>query len=350
MSKSDILNGLLEKEKLNKTKICEVRERIMAHGDISMRYSLDIIGEKPEGGYPLYIALHGGGESDMPDLNDSQWEIMKSYYKGGIESGIYAAPRGIRDTWDTHFNPESYYFYKRLIQNMIIFCGANPNRVYLIGYSAGGDGVYQITARMADFFAAANMSAGHPNGVRLTNLKNMPLYIQCGERDAAYRRNEETARYAKDENVAGAFLHKDKYHQICDNGEDRQLLAGGVLRDTNAVRLVSRHVRNPYPKSIEWDLSLKADDMFYYLESDGREGTVRAEYESNTFRIEGDVKTLYLSEEFIDFERDAVIFHGGRKITVKPEFDENVLRETYKRRFDASLSFTYKIDLKENRL
>lgn len=347
MSKSDICKELLEEEKLNKLRICEVSESVMAHGGVSMRYSAKVIGEKPKNGYPLYIALHGGGQSDTPDMNDSQWEIMKSYYFDSVENGIYAAPRGIRDTWNTHFNPESYYFYRRLIQNMIIFFGADPDRVYLMGYSAGGDGVYQITARMADYFAAANMSAGHPNGVRLTNVKNMPLYIQCGEKDAAYGRNAEAARYAKDKNAAGAFLHKDRHHQICDNGMDNQLLVGGELRDTNAVRLVSRHVRNPYPKRIEWDLSLKEDDMFYYLESEGREGIVRAEYENNAFKLEGDVKALYLNEELADFDKDVQIFYNGRRITLRPRFDEDVLCKTFLRRFDRSLAFTYKIDLKE---
>jgi poly(3-hydroxybutyrate) depolymerase len=32
--------------------------------------------------------------------------------------------------------------YERLIENMIIFRGVNPNKVYILGYSAGGDGTY----------------------------------------------------------------------------------------------------------------------------------------------------------------------------------------------------------------
>lgn len=39
----------------------------------------------------------------------------------------------------------------------------DPNRVFLTGYSAGGDGVYHLAPRMADFLAGAAMMAGHPN-------------------------------------------------------------------------------------------------------------------------------------------------------------------------------------------
>ena len=78
---------------------------------------------------------------------------------------------------------------------MILFHGVDPNRVYILGFSAGGDGVYQITPRMTDRFAAANMSAGHPNGVKLENLYDMPLQLQVGIEDAAYNRNKVTAEY-----------------------------------------------------------------------------------------------------------------------------------------------------------
>ena len=73
---------------------------------------------------------------------------------------------------------------------MILCHSVDPNRVYLLGYSAGGDGVYQITPRMADRWAGANMSAGHPNGVGLVNLYHVPFVIQVGECDSAYNRNK----------------------------------------------------------------------------------------------------------------------------------------------------------------
>ena len=155
----------------------------LTHGGVSMRFMMEIRGEPEEGGYPLYLALHGGG-GGAPEDNDEQWGIMFGYYRLDMKSpGIYVAIRGITDTWDLHFRPESYPMYDRLIRAMIRLYGADPNRVYLLGFSAGGDGVCQIAPRMADRFAAANMSSGHPNGVSLRNLANLPFSIQAGVRD-----------------------------------------------------------------------------------------------------------------------------------------------------------------------
>ena len=155
----------------------------LEHGGNAMRFLMEQKGEPDENGrYPLYITLHGGGGAPAED-NDAQWYMMFGYYSAAVQNGIYIACRGITDTWDLHFRPESYPLYDRLIQAMIHLYGADPNRVYLLGFSAGGDGVYQITPRMADRFAAANMSSGHPNGVSLRNLMNCPFSIQVGVRD-----------------------------------------------------------------------------------------------------------------------------------------------------------------------
>ena len=129
----------LEQVKADVVRAEEVEKRAMTFGDATMKYGIAVKGEPGESGYSLFIALHGGGGSDTPDLNNSQWADMATYYKGSVENGIYVFPRGVRDTWDCHFNPESYPLYDRLIENMIAFYDVDPNRVYLTGFSAGGD-------------------------------------------------------------------------------------------------------------------------------------------------------------------------------------------------------------------
>ena len=148
-----------------------------------MQYTMEIIGEPDEIGlYPLYITLHGGGESS-PQSNNGQWLEMMEYYRDSVDYGIYVAVRGMEDVWNTHFLDESYPMYDRLIEDMILLKNADPNRVYLLGFSAGSDGVFAVAPRMADRFAAVNMSSGHPNGVSLLNTSNLPVEIQVGIRD-----------------------------------------------------------------------------------------------------------------------------------------------------------------------
>ena len=123
-----------------------------------------VFGSKPAGGRSLYISLHGGGQTDASE-NDGQWENQKQLYSPS--EGVYLCPRAITNTWDLHFRPESDAFYEQIIQMAVVFLDVNPDKVYLMGYSAGGDGVWQVAPRMADHWAAASMMAGHPNGVRL---------------------------------------------------------------------------------------------------------------------------------------------------------------------------------------
>ena len=172
----------------------------LKHGGSELRFLQEIIGEADENGmYPLYITLHGGGEAEAA-FNNDQWIDMFYYYKIGVENGIYVSVRGVSDTWDLHFQEETYPLLDALITNLTVTEHADPNRVYLLGFSAGGDGVYQLGPRLADRFAAVNMSSGHPNGVSLVNMANCPICLQTGIRDyysENARRSVRCAEFAK---------------------------------------------------------------------------------------------------------------------------------------------------------
>ena len=91
------------------------------------------------------------------------------------------------------------------------------NRIFLTGYSAGGDGIYHMGPRMADFLAGAAMMAGHPNGVDLMNVRNMAFTIHVGEKDSPYNRNGEAAKYIRCLNKLhknyGGYEHHSEVHQ-----------------------------------------------------------------------------------------------------------------------------------------
>ncbi|MER2143000.1 MAG: hypothetical protein ABS888_04330, partial [Eubacteriales bacterium] len=261
------------------TLLQETQDCAMTFGEATMRYTVQVIGDMPENGYPLYIAMHGGGSGDTPEVNDEQWDEMKDYYSAALDCGVYVAVRGVRDTWDTHFNPESYPLYDRLIRYMILTQNVNPNRVYLEGFSAGGDGVYAIANRMADRFAAANMSSGHPNGISMVNLYNMPIQLQAGEFDDEYDRNRVTAEYGLKLDALqaeyGGYEHRTLIHYDCGhNYEDYEPTHIPVMADVAAwlndgdrttvdvdsfpPDYMDDFIRDPYPTSIIWDLFTRA--------------------------------------------------------------------------------------------
>ncbi|MBO7662600.1 MAG: hypothetical protein J6U01_04450 [Clostridia bacterium] len=236
----------------------------LTHDGKTMRFKMEVRGKADENGrYPLYITLHGGGESE-PESNDGEWFTMFSYYRESVKDGIYIACRGISDTWDLHFQPDSYPLYDRLIQSMIYLYQADPNRVYLMGFSAGGDGVYQITPRMADRFAAANMSSGHPNGVYLINLANCPFSIQVGVRDYYSESAMRCIRAAEFERTLS------EYHALLDYGYEHQVLvrvpAGHNYDDYTDFGYAVELMGEEYRENLEENFAEVLEDPTIYAE------------------------------------------------------------------------------------
>lgn len=359
----DVFNAYVEAVYEDPNRAAEVENQEMVWGDAVMRYTMQVVGEPDENGYPLYICLHGGGSSDTPDSNDEQWDEMSEYYLDSVSSGVYVAVRGVRDTWDTHFNPESYPLYDELIENMILFQNVDPNRVYLTGFSAGGDGVYAISPRMADRFAAVNMSSGHPNGVDLRNLRNLPIALQAGVFDTMFDRNTETGKYGAYlddlQKTYGGFehatwLHQGYGHNYPDNdpdGEPQEVLtdptqadaaANGqpvetTYTDTNAIHFLDQYVRDPNPESVLWNLSVRAQersvDSFYWLKADSSvtEGVINASFDAyeNAFTIEaedlnGDFSIL-LKPGMVDFDAPVTFILNGKTVERKVEPDADIL-------------------------
>ena len=97
-------------------------------------------------------------------------------------------------------------FLGRLIENLIVLENVDPNRVYIMGYSAGGDGTYQLGPRMADRWAGVAVMAGHPNDSKPDNLRNTAFTLHMGAMDSAYNRNQMAETWKK---LLGRLQEKD---------------------------------------------------------------------------------------------------------------------------------------------
>ena len=355
----------------------------IAHEGVTMHFRMFKIGEPGPDGYPLFIALHGGGGGSK-EVNDQQWEDMQSYYRGSVENGIYVATRGIRDTWDTHFNPESYALYDQLIEMLLAAEEVDPNRVYLLGFSAGGDGVYAISPRMPDRFAAVAMSAGHHNGINPTNLYNLPILLQCGQFDSAYDRNLETALFSLklDELQAQRggyphqiYIHLDEGHNFYDNAPDRspQSVAANPLdcvqngecrqyeANTNSIDFLTDHVRDPLPQTLYWDLSTRAplrlNNSFYWLSAPEttNQGTIKASYDDKPQHITVETEnvngpfSILINDAMLDLEEPVTITLNGH--TTGPHdlnLDEELAFDTAIERLDPDFVFQAIINIVES--
>jgi pimeloyl-ACP methyl ester carboxylesterase len=190
--------------------------------------------------------MHGGGGAPAR-VNDQQWTNQISLYKPA--EGIYVAPRAPTDKWnlwhEAHIDP----LFDRLIADYIALRDVNPERVYLMGYSAGGDGVWQLAPRMADRWAAAAMMAGHPNDASLLPLRNLPFALFVGANDSAYKRNTIVAQRASDlaelqKADPEGYPHLARIYPDTGHWMNRN--------DAEALPWMAKHTRNPWPEKVVW--------------------------------------------------------------------------------------------------
>lgn len=301
---------------IRKQRAAEVRDRLLKEKDLEMPFHFTIFGEKPRRGRSLWISLHGGGGAPK-QVNDSQWRNQQKLYQ--VEEGIYLAPRAPTNTWKLWHEPHIDRFFARLIEDLIVLEEVDPDRVYVLGYSAGGDGVYQLAPRMADHWAAAAMMAGHPNGVSLLSLRNVPFALQVGANDAAYSRNrvgkeygEQLDKLRKDD--PKGYEHFVRIHE----GKGHWM----NLEDKAALPWMARFTRNPIPDRVVWKQTGTPHERFYWLAvpaSEARPDTlVIAQRNGPAVEVVAAEKVsrllIRLDDRMSDLDQPVKVIHAGKEI------------------------------------
>lgn len=283
-------------------------------GDKTLKWESKTFGDAAPGHRSLWISMHGGGNAE-PAVNDQQWRNQIRLYTPA--EGVYLAPRAPTDTWNLWHEGHIDPLFQRLIDAQVALNGVDPNKVYLMGYSAGGDGVWQLAPRMADRFAAAAMMAGHPNDASLLGLRNLPFAIFMGGADAAYDRN----RIAADKNAELDRLHAadpDGYVHMARIYPGLPHWMNG--KDAEALPWMAGFTRNPWPRRIVWRQDDVTHPRFYWLEipnpSAARQGDmITADVAGQTITLSGTVPagtTLRLSDRLIDLDRPVRVIVNGK--------------------------------------
>lgn len=308
-----------------------------------MKYFMDTYGAEPEGGHSLWISLHGGGTDDTGKVNEGQWWNQQYMYRSANPAqpaeGIYVSPRAYKDTYDLWYFRGNDGLFRQIIQTMVVLYGVNPDKVYLMGYSAGGDGVWRMAPRLADHWAAASMMAGHPGSVRFENLRNLPFMMWVGGNDTDYSRNTE---------VPAASGRIDDLQKADPEGYVHELhvQAGRPhwmeLDDAAAFPWMAAYTRNPYPKKIVWRQENEEKKMpeafFYWLKVADKHITGRsdddapgssterkkylgkeltASIDGNTITIEKcdyDSFSIYLNDQMVDLDQEVTVKYNGRNL------------------------------------
>ncbi len=324
----------------------EWKDKQVKVGDKTMKFDYRTFGKKPPRGWDLYISMHGGGGAPA-QVNDKQWHNQIRLYQP--PDCLYVAPRAPTNTWNLWHQPHIDRLFDRLIQGAVHAKGANPDRVYLMGYSAGGDGVYQVAPRMADRLAAASMMAGHPNDASPLGLRNIGFTIHVGAHDSGYNRNKVAARWG--EQLAnlrkadpGGYAHAVKIHKGLGHWMK--------LRDAQAIPWMRGFTRNPVPTRVVWKQSKVTHPRFYWLtlpQDQVKPGThIVAETEGQTIRIleaKGINRlTILMDDRMLELDHPVTLLHGDKKLFQgQVQRKRETLARTLADRLDPRLAFCAEI-------
>ena len=331
-----------------------------------MQFTISTKGEKPKNGWPVYINIHGSGPVDR------EYKIHQKRHK--YYSGMLVVPRSPNDVTTTPAMKKGgiwRHWYipaiEQLVSELVMFADADPNKIYIMGFSEGGYFSYRVIPEMSDRLAGvAPAAGGGVAGKWVDNLVNIPFYAQSGEKDDGYGRAKtfrDMVTNVKDaeKKYPGMIQcrlveHKGRFHQIPD-----------IAKKYSAPLWLEKFTRDPFPKFIIWQQ--KKDVECYILRTEKKGFTypyvskshywlkvdpllanfarIEASYKNNTIKLnskEYDTITVRLNDKMVDLSKKVKIFFNGKKVYEKiPTRKLNTMLKTWQERQDPEFIFPVEI-------
>jgi pimeloyl-ACP methyl ester carboxylesterase len=312
-------------------------------------YTVKRVGKKPAGGWPVFIAMHGGGGVPKA-INDSQWEQMKGYYRDqkAVEGYLYVALRAPNDVWNGFYDDYMCPLVIKLIRQFALFGEADVDRVFLMGYSHGGYGAFFIGPKIPDRFAAVHASASAPTDgtISAKNLRNTRFTFMVGDKDTAYGRKERCEKFAAEI----AELRKEHPGEYPVTFELKQGFGHGGLPDRDKIAAMYDARRVAAPPHLTWEPTdaLLKDFFWVSMEKPARGQSIRVDAVDNKLLVKTDkvgAFTLCIDRRLANFDAPVEIAINGKteKRTLRPSVA--TLCESIRRRGDPSLAGTVRLDL-----
>ncbi len=217
-----------------------------------------------------------------------------------------------------------------------------------MGYSAGGDGTYQLAPRMADRLAAAAMMAGHPNETSPLGLRNIGFTIHVGGEDSGFNRNKIAGEWAvKLADLQKAdpkgyphwvHVHKGRPHWM-------------NLEDKEAIPWMEKFTRNPLPEKVVWQQDDVTHERLYWLalsKGDARGGQlITAERNGQKLNVtakDAARVTVLLNDHLLNMDETVnITFNGSALEPKRSRRTAAVIQRTMAERGDPRLVFSGEI-------
>ena len=334
-------------------------------------------GEAGSNGWPMFIALHGGGRSSNKvephgwAVNTREWNAQISIFKHLYPNGSYFIPRMANDNHGRWWFDYCLEIYDKVIKRAILFRNVDPNRVYIMGISEGGYGTYRLAPFMADVFAGGSAMAagGLVENCPPENLLNTAFRTDVGERDHAYKHQEYAVKFHK---------ALDKLDKVNGPGADHQIevqlgKGHGIDYQAGPTWLVEQ-VRNPYPTKLVWTVQAlhnsfrknhfwlgykkkpEAKGRFFFTATYSRannvvkikaEQTVGNSAQGTREALKDNTLYVYLNDKMVNLDKPVTVFLNGKKVYKKRVARKlSNLMESTAERGDPNFVFPGKIRLK----
>ena len=322
---------------------------VVQSGKYLSAYTVKTVGKRPKDGWPLFIAMHGGGGVPKK-VNDSQWEHMKIYYhdQPAVTGYKYLALRAPNDEWNGFYDHYVPPLVSNLIRQFLLFGDVDPAKVFLMGYSHGGYGAFYIGPKIPDHFAAIHASAAAPTDGTISpkSLRNTRFTFMIGENDTAFGR---LSRCEKFHQQIVKLKEEDPSHYPVEM-EFKKGFGHGGLPDRNKIKEMYDGRRNPVPRQLTWDMTDDRIRHFFWLgvPEPGKGKSLDVSLADNVVQIVTKKVgrfDLNLDSRLIAFGKPLKVSLDGKKaiVDMRPRFV--TLCESLLERGDPDLAFTCRVSL-----
>ena len=303
--------------------------------------------------YPTIVSLHGAGTTPLQQI---EWWAGASTDdgtregQGGRHGAIVIAPAwGEKTQLDYRYSAEEHSVVLAVLRDASRQFSIDSDRVFLSGHSMGGDAAWDIGLSHPDLWAGVIIvsgKAGRYVNHYHQNARTLPFYIVCGALDhTTFSANEmDLDRYLK----KGFDLTYVEYR-----GRGHEHFSDELIKIFDWTSLKSR---SSSPKEIDAVSMRPWDRFFWWIEIDappqrtmvlpgnwpparfGQPFTLSAKATASnriTARCGAEEVRIWLSPEFIDFQRPLTINLGTRRLhqgEIEPDVD--ILLEDLRSRCD----------------
>ena len=176
----------------------QLRERTSSGGETLKHVVYEPRNLKPGRKHPLVVYLHGSCDVCITHeriLKESGLQFWHGYERNAQpEPTFLFAPAGGTGGWSRPARRQAVF---EIIDGLIEEFPIDTRRIYLMGFSMGGAGIWDYLQQRPGFFAAANPQAIGGGAVDVDAVKNTPIWATIGVDDDPGRLEQLTANVAR---------------------------------------------------------------------------------------------------------------------------------------------------------